>query len=140
MVAFRMPEKYRMESVVFDVTEVNLPFSTIIRRPALYQFMVVANYGYLVQKMSLPNDIIKIREDHTASISTLEKLQVLALTHETIAGQGAPDQAPSSSCQCVSSSAPCVQPSDSEDVPVKIIQIGVDAAQTTRITRNLSDK
>jgi hypothetical protein len=108
MVTFRMPENYLMESVVFDVTEVNLPFSTIIHKPALYQFMAITNYGYLVLKMSLPNDTIKIREDRTASISTLEKLQVLAVTHETTTGQGAPDQAPSSSCQRVSSSAPCV--------------------------------
>jgi hypothetical protein len=42
--------------------------------------------------------------------------------------------------QHVSSSAPYVQPSDSEDVPVTIVHIGVNATQTTRIMGNLGDK
>jgi hypothetical protein len=81
-VTFGMPENYRMESILFDVMEVNLPFNTIIGRPALYQFMDIAHYGYLVLKMPSPNDIIKIRGDHSTSVSTLEKLQALAVTHE----------------------------------------------------------
>jgi hypothetical protein len=36
--------------------------------------MVVAHYGYLVLKMSSPNDIIKIRRDRSAGVSALEKL------------------------------------------------------------------
>jgi hypothetical protein len=39
-------------SMIFDVAEVNLPFNTIIGRPALYQFMALAHYGYLVLKLS----------------------------------------------------------------------------------------
>jgi hypothetical protein len=107
-VMFETPENYRTESVVCDITEVNLPFNAIIGRPALYQFMVIAHYGYLVLKRSLPNGIIKIYGDRSVGVSTPEKLQVLAVAHKAIAGQGAPDQAPSSSRQCVSSSAPCV--------------------------------
>jgi hypothetical protein len=102
--------------------------------------MATANYGYLVLKLSSPNDIIKICGDHSASVSALEKLQALAVTHNVTASQGALDQAPSSSRQCISSFAPCVQPSDSEDVPVKVIQIGADVVQTTRIVGNLGDK
>jgi hypothetical protein len=33
-----------------------------------------------------------------------------------------------------------VQLSDNKDVPVKVIQIDMDATQTTRITGNLGDK
>jgi hypothetical protein len=51
-VTFGTPENYRMESVIFDVVEVNLPFNAILDRLALYQFMVVAHYGNLVLKMS----------------------------------------------------------------------------------------
>jgi hypothetical protein len=43
-----MVENFRTESVLFDVVEVSLPFNAILDRLALYQFMVVANYGYLV--------------------------------------------------------------------------------------------
>jgi hypothetical protein len=76
---------------------VNLPFNVILGRHALYQFMVVAHYGYLVLKMPTPNDIIKVRVDRSTGVSTLEKLQALAVAQETTIGYGKPDQAPSSS-------------------------------------------
>jgi hypothetical protein len=137
---FEMPKNYHTERVIFDVVEVNLPFNAIIGRPALYWFMAIAHFGYLVLKIPSPNGVIKIRGDRSANVSMLEKLQALAASHEATAGQGAPDQAPSSLCQRVSSSAPRVQPLYDEDVPVKMVQIGVDAAQTTRIMGNLGDK
>jgi hypothetical protein len=135
-----MPENIRLESVLFDVAEVSLPFNAILGRPTLYQFMAVAHYGYLVLKMSSPNGVLKIHDDRDAGVSALEKLQSLATQHEAAAGPGSPDQAPSSSRQRGSSLAPRVQPSGKEDVPVKIIQIGTDAAQTTRIAGDLDSK
>jgi hypothetical protein len=53
-VTFGMAESFRTESVLFDVAEVSLPFNAILGRLALYQFMVVAHYGYLVLKMPSP--------------------------------------------------------------------------------------
>jgi hypothetical protein len=96
-VTFRTPENNRTESVIFDVAEDNLPFNAIIGRPALDQFMAVAHYGYLVLKMSSPNSIIKIHRDRSIGVFTLQKLQALAAAHEVAAGNGAPNQAPSSS-------------------------------------------
>jgi hypothetical protein len=139
-VTFGIPENYRIESIIFNITEVNLPFNAIIGRLALYQFIAITHYGYLVLKMSSPNGIIKIHGNRSASISVLEKLQVLAMTHEVAAGQGVPDQALSSSHQHVSSSTPHVQPWDGEDVLVKIVQISANVAHDTHITRNLGDK
>jgi hypothetical protein len=60
-VTFRTAESFRTESVLFDVTEVNLPFNTILGRPTLYQFMAVAHYGYLILKIPSPNGVLKIR-------------------------------------------------------------------------------
>jgi hypothetical protein len=60
-VTFGTIENFRTESVLFDVVEVSLPFNAILGRPALYQFMVVVHYRYLVLKMSSPNGILKIR-------------------------------------------------------------------------------
>jgi hypothetical protein len=137
---FGTPENFRTKSIIFDITEVNLPFNAIISRPTLYQFMAIAHYGYLVLKMTSPNDIIKIRGDCSAGVNALEKLQALAVAHEVTAHQLEPDQAPPSPRQHVSSFAPHVQPSNGEDVPMKIVQIDVDAAQTTRIVGNLGDK
>jgi hypothetical protein len=53
--------------------------------------MAVARYEYLVLKMSSSNGIIKFHGDRSAGIFVLEKLQLLAVTHEVAAGQGAPD-------------------------------------------------
>jgi hypothetical protein len=77
-VTFGMPENFCTESVLFDVAEVSLPFNAILGGPALYQFMVVAHYGYLVLKMPSPNGVLKIHEDREAGIFALEKLQALA--------------------------------------------------------------
>jgi hypothetical protein len=130
-VTFRTTENFRTESVRFDIAEVNLPFNAILGRPALYQFMVVAYYGYLVLKMPSPNGVIKIWGDHDARACALEKLQALAT------GQ---DPTPSSLRQRGSASALCVQPSVKDYVPVKTVQIGTEAALTTRIMSDLDSK
>jgi hypothetical protein len=73
-VTFGTHENFPTESVLFDITEVSLPFNAILGRPALYQFMAVTHYGYLVLKMSSPNGVLKIRGDHNVGVSALEKL------------------------------------------------------------------
>jgi hypothetical protein len=61
-VTFGTAENFRTESVLFDVAEVSLPFNAILGRPALYQFMAMAHYGYMVLKMPSLNGVLKIRE------------------------------------------------------------------------------
>jgi hypothetical protein len=99
LVTFRTPENFRTESVLFNITEVSLPFNAILGRPALYQSMAVAHYGYLVLKMPSPNGVLKIHGDRDAGVSTLEKLQALAAQHEAAARPGSSDLTPSSSRQ-----------------------------------------
>jgi hypothetical protein len=53
-----MEVNFRTENVQFEVVEVNLPFNAIIGRPALYRFMAVAHYGYLVLKMPSPVGVL----------------------------------------------------------------------------------
>jgi hypothetical protein len=72
----------------FRHAEVILPFNAILGRPTLYQFMVVAHYGYLVLKMSSPNGVLKIWRDRDAGACALEKLQALAVTREAAAEPG----------------------------------------------------
>jgi hypothetical protein len=57
-VTFGTEENFRTENIQFDVVEVNLPFNAIIGRPALYRFMAIAHYGYLVLKMSSPAGVL----------------------------------------------------------------------------------
>jgi hypothetical protein len=140
LVTFGTPENFHTQSVLFVIAEVSLPINAILGRSTLYQFMAVAHYGYLVLKMRSPNDVLKICGDHEAGAFALEKLQALAVQHEAVAGPGSLDLAPSSPRQRGSSSAPHMQPSGKENVPVKIVQIRVDAAQTTRVMGDLDSK
>jgi hypothetical protein len=54
----------------------------------MYQFMVIAHYGYLVLKMSSSNGIVKICRDCPTDVSALEKLHALAAAQEVAAGYG----------------------------------------------------
>jgi hypothetical protein len=91
LMMFGTPENYPPESVIFDVAEVSLPFNAIIGRPALYPFMAIAHYGYLVLKMLSPNSIIKIHRDRSDNVFMLEKLLALVVAQEAAAGYGVPD-------------------------------------------------
>jgi hypothetical protein len=82
LVTFGTVENFRTESVLYDVAEVSLLFNAILGRPALYRFMAVAHYGYLVLKVSSPNGILKIRGDRNAGVCALEKLHALAAARE----------------------------------------------------------
>jgi hypothetical protein len=77
-VTFGTEENFRTENVVFDVAEVNLPFNSIIGRPALYRFMAIAHYGYLVLKMPSPTGVLTVRGDRAAALAAVEKLHALA--------------------------------------------------------------
>jgi hypothetical protein len=70
--------------------------------------MAIAHYGYLVLKMPSPNSIIKIHKDRSTGIFAMEKLQALAAAHKVAACYEALDQAPLSSRQRISPSAPRV--------------------------------
>jgi hypothetical protein len=139
-VTFRTAESLCTESVLCDIAEVSLPFNTILGRPALYQFMAMAHYGYLVLKMSSPNGVLNIRGDRDAGACALKKLQALAAAREAAVETGGQDPTPSSSRQRDSISAPRVQPTAKKDVPVKTVQIGAEAGQTTRVSGDLNSK
>jgi hypothetical protein len=90
--------------------------------------------------MPSPGGVLRIWGDRDAGACALEKLQSLAAAREAVAEPRDQGPAPLSSRQRVSTPAPRVQPSVREDVPVKTIQIGADAAQTTRISADLDSK
>ena len=78
-VTFGTEENFRTENVQFDVAEVNLHFNAIIGRPALYWFMAIAHYGYLVLKMSSPAGVLTVRGDRPVALAAVEKLHPLAV-------------------------------------------------------------
>jgi len=133
-VTFGTEENFRTESVMFDVAEVNLPFNAIIGRPALYRFMAIAHYGYLVLKMPSPAGVLTVQGDRTAAVAAVERLHTLA------AEAARSEEDPSTSQPRAPAKAPKVQPSDPDQVPVKSVQIGADTTRTTRIAGNLEEK
>jgi hypothetical protein len=136
-VTFGTKENFRTENVQFDVAEVNLPFNAIIGRPALYRFMAIAHYRYLVLKMSSPAGVLTVRGDHPAALAAVEKL------HALVAEAAHPDDEgrdPSTSCTKTPAKVPKVQPSGADGVSVKPIRLSADSSQTTRIAGDLEDK
>jgi len=121
-VTFGTEENFRTESVQFDVAEVNFPFNAIIGRPALYRFMAIAHYGYLVLKMPSPAGVLTVRGDRTAAVAAVEKLHALAAE-----AARSEEDTPSTSRARAPAKAPKVQPSDPNNVPVKTVQIGADS-------------
>jgi hypothetical protein len=136
-VTFGTEENFRTENVQFDIMEVNLPFNAIIGGPALYWFMAIAHYGYLVLKMPSPARVLTVPGDRPTALTTVEKLHALA------AEAARPDDVgrdPSTSCTKMPTKVPKVQPSGADDVPTKTIHLIADSPQTTRIAGDLEEK
>jgi hypothetical protein len=136
-VTFGTEENFRTENVQFDVAEVNLPFNATIGRPALYRFMVIAHYGYLVLKMSSPASVLTVWGDRPAALAAVEKLHALAAEAARPDDEG---RDPSTSCTKAPAKVPKVQPSSADGVPVKTIRLSGDSSQTTRIAGDLEEK
>jgi hypothetical protein len=135
-VTFGTKENICTKNVQFDVAEVNLPFNAIIGRPALYRFMAIAHYGYLVLKMPSPAGVLTVRGDRPAALAAVEKMHALAA--EAPRSDGGRD--PSTSCTKTPANVPKMQPSRADGVPVKTIRLSADSTQTTRIAGDLEEK
>jgi hypothetical protein len=134
---FGTKENFHTENVQFDVAEVNLPFNAIIGRPALYRFMDIAHYGYLVFKMPSPAGVLTVRGDRPTALAAVEKLHSLAAEAACPDDEGRDH---STSCTKAPAKVPKVQPSGADGVPVKTIRLSGDSSQTTRITGDLEEK
>jgi hypothetical protein len=79
-----------------------------------------------------------VQGDRTAAVAAVEKLHALAAGLAPAAG--AEGSEPSSSRARAPARAPKVHPSDTDNVPVKTLQVGAEPSQTTRIGGNLGEK
>jgi hypothetical protein len=136
-VTFGTEENFCTENVQFDVAEVNLPFNAIIGRPALYHFMAIANYRYLVLKMPSPARVLNVQGNRPVALAAIEKLHALAV-EAARPDDGGRD--PSTSCTKTPTKVPKVQTSGVDGVPVKTIRLSADSSQTTRIAGDLEEK
>jgi hypothetical protein len=92
------------------------------------------------RKVAISNGVLMIREDCDVGACALEKLQALVAAREAAEKPRSQDPAPPNSRPCGSASAPRVQPSAKEDVPVKTVQIGAEAGLTTCVSIDLDSK
>jgi hypothetical protein len=137
LVTFGTEENFRTENVQFDVAEVNLPFNAIVGKLALYRFMAIAHYGYLVLKMPSPAGVLTMWGDHAAALAAVEKLHALATETARPDGGG---RDPSTSGTRAPTKVPKERPSGADDVLVKAIRLCADSPQTTRIAGDLAKK
>ena len=100
--------------------------------------MAVAHYGYLVMKIPTPTGVLTVRGDRSAAIAAVEKLH--ALTMDAARSEGSDPSTSSAGMSTQAPRPPKVRLSDSGDVPVKTIQVGMEPSQTTRIAGNLEEK
>jgi hypothetical protein len=100
------------------MVEVNLPFIAIIGRLALYRFMAIAHYGYLVLKMLSPASFLIVRCDQTDVLVAIENLHALMIE---VTGPDGKGQDPSTARTKARTKVPKVQPSRANDVLVKTI-------------------
>jgi hypothetical protein len=137
LVTFGTEENFRTENVQFDVAEVNLPFNAIIGRLALYRFMAIAHYGYLVLKMPSPTGVLTMQGDRTAALAAVEKLHTLAAETARPDGGGRSSSVPGAK-------ALKVQPTEVDGghskVTAKTFQVSADPSRTTRIAGDLGEK
>jgi hypothetical protein len=124
-VTFGTKETFRTKNIQFDVVEVNLPFNALIGKTALYRFMAIAHYAYLVLKMSSPTSVLVVRGDRTLALVAIERLHTLSVVVARMHDVG---EDPSTSHTKVPAKAPKVQSLRADIVPVKTIPIRVDSS------------
>jgi hypothetical protein len=124
LVTFGTEENFRTENIQFDVAEVNFLFNAIIGRPALYRFMAIAHYGYLVLKMPSPAGVLTVWGDRAAALAAVEKLHALAAETARPNDGG---RSPSTSGTKAPTKVPKVRPSGADDVPIKAIRLCADS-------------
>jgi hypothetical protein len=123
---------------LLDLCSYKSGVTAIIGRQALYRFMAIAHYGYLVLKMPSPAGILTIQSNRAAAVVAVKKLHALATGLAPAAGAQGSD--PSTSRAKALPKAPKVRPSDTDDVPVKTVHVRAETSQTTRIGGILGEK
>ena len=73
-VTFGTPANFRTENVVFDVSDIPLPYNGILGRPALAKFMAASHYAYNVLKMPGAWGVLAIKVDRKDAIFCVEQM------------------------------------------------------------------
>jgi hypothetical protein len=77
-VLFGTKENCRIETIQFEVVDLDSPYHALLGRPALAKFMAATHVGYLKMKMSGPNGIITISGNYRRSMECASAGSALA--------------------------------------------------------------
>ena len=67
LVSFEEGKRVRMETIIFDMVNMDYPYTVIFGRGFTNKFKVVSKQSYLCMKMSLPFRVITVHGDQHAS-------------------------------------------------------------------------
>ena len=67
-VLFGTKDNHRLESLEFEVVDLESPYHALLGRPALAKFMISTHVAYLKMKMPGPNGIITVAGDYKKAI------------------------------------------------------------------------
>ena len=87
-VTFGTREKYRTESVTFNVSDMPLPYNDILDRPALVKFMAVAHYAYNMLKVPAEWGMLTIKADTRDAVFCVEQIYGAVAASEPAAEPG----------------------------------------------------
>ena len=73
-VSFGDPVNFRTEEIIFDNTDMPLPYNGILGRPALAKFMAVSHFAYNMMKIPVAWGVIKVKADIDDVIYCVQKL------------------------------------------------------------------
>ncbi|XP_040384743.1 uncharacterized protein LOC102721596 [Oryza brachyantha] len=121
------------ERVDFDVADLSLRYNVMLGRPALVKFMVVTRCAYCQLKMPGPNGPITVHDDVKMALACAEMRANALATATTTAST---DQGPEASA----SWAPKKRIISSDEVPIKLIQLGDDPSKAAKIGGSLDAK
>jgi hypothetical protein len=86
-VTFGTRKNYRTENIMFDVSDMPLPYNGILGRPALAKFMAVAHYAYNTLKMPAEWGVLTIKADIKDAIFCVEQIYKAAAVSEPPGGR-----------------------------------------------------
>ena len=67
-VLFGSKDNHRIESLEFNVVDLESPYHALLSRPALAKFMATSHMAYLKMKMPGPNGITTIAGDYKKAL------------------------------------------------------------------------
>jgi hypothetical protein len=138
-------ENYRTEYIKLEVADFETSYHAILGRPAIAKFIAVPHYTYLVLKMPSPAGVLSLQGDLKISFDCDTEAVELAATNQVPNAMmeiyAASKKLAPSELNIPEKSDTSNKPQPSEEVQVKVIDLGTgNSSKTTMIRAGLDPK